>query len=252
MASIRKPWQGVTNIVRFNWHFYVLIAVVLLLLFILRSYLSGSLLLAVNVLLVLSLGTVIISLAVSCYIYDHSHLYSLSWLDDISTDGPLVNIHAGFDETSVLLRERFANTHLQVLDFYDPAKHTEVSIKRARKAYPPYPGTQTVQTQQLPLADHSAHTIFVLLAAHEIRNGQERIAFFKELARALQNGGQVVVTEHLRDTANFLVYNIGAFHFHSRAAWLRTFNGAGLAIRQEISITPFIRTFILQPYGTAS
>ncbi|KAA2238985.1 class I SAM-dependent methyltransferase [Chitinophaga agrisoli] len=250
MAPLRKPLQGVWNIVRFNWHFYALSAAGIVLLLGLRAYLP----VVADVLLTLILATLVISLGVSCYIYDYSGLYNLSWLGNIPRSGKeqLVNIHAGFDETSVLLQDKFPQAFLSVFDFYDPLKHTEVSIKRARKAYPAFPGTQAVQTDHLPMADHSADKVFALLAAHEVRDEQERQVFFKEINRILQPQGYLVVTEHLRDPANFFVYNIGAFHFHSRATWLRTFTAGGFSITQEIKITPFIHTFILRKHGTTA
>ena len=139
-----------------------------------------------------------------------------------------------------------------MFDFYDPAKHTEVSIRRAREAYPPFPNTQQVKPADLPLQDNSADKIFAILSAHEIRNEIERKSFFQELRRVLSPTGQIIVTEHLRDTANFLAYNIGAFHFHSKASWLKAFQSSGLRVSEEIKITPFITTFILDKNGVTS
>src|SRR5439155_13733602 len=115
-----------------------------------------------------------------------------------------------------------------VFDFYDPAKHTEASIRRARKAFPPFPGTLSISTGHIPLENCSAGKIFAILSAHEIRNAEERNAFFCELNRMLSASGRIVVVEHLRDSANYLAYNIGAFHFHSRSAWQSTFQAARL------------------------
>ncbi len=254
MAPLRKPLQGVWNIVRFNWHFYALSAGGILLLMVLRIYLPGALLIAANLLIVCILATLVISLGVSCYIYDYSGLYNLSWMDGIpqKENEQLLNIHAGFDETSALLQDKFPTAELSVFDFYDPLKHTEVSIKRARRTYPAFPGTQPVQTVHLPLADQTIDKVFALLAAHEVRDEQERQVFFREINRVLHPMGYLVVTEHLRDTANFFVYNIGAFHFHSRNTWLRTFTAGGFSLEQEIKITPFISTFILRKHGTTA
>jgi ubiquinone/menaquinone biosynthesis C-methylase UbiE len=62
-----------------------------------------------------------------------------------------------------------------------------------------------------------------MMSAHEIRDPEERETFFRELTRLLAAKGQVVVVEHLRDMANMLAYNVGAFHFHTRAEWLKAF-----------------------------
>jgi hypothetical protein len=62
----------------------------------------------------------------------------------------------------------------------------------------------------------------------------------------------VVVTEHLRDPANFLAYTVGFLHFHSRQAWLDTFRAAGLRVEREVSITPFITSFFLRQHDSAA
>jgi ubiquinone/menaquinone biosynthesis C-methylase UbiE len=116
----------------------------------------------------------------------------------------------------------------------------------------PFPKTIRTSTTHLPVQDESADNIFTFFSAHEIRNDDERVAFFNELNRVLTPEGQVIVTEHLRDTANFIAYNIGFLHFHSRWTWLQTFGKAGFKVSNEIKITPFISTFILNKNGTAS
>ena len=101
----------------------------------------------------------------------------------------------------------------------------------------------------LPLADNSTDKIFIIFSAHEIRNDEERSLFFKELRRAIKPDGQIYLMEHLRDTVNFLAYNIGFLHFYQKNTWLKTFEDAKLIIKQEIKITPFISTFILTKNG---
>jgi ubiquinone/menaquinone biosynthesis C-methylase UbiE len=188
---------------------------------------------------------------VSYYIYDLSELYTLNWLGNLINlqQGNIVNINAGFDETSILLKNKYADSKLTVFDFYDPFKHTEVSIKRARKAYPSYRGTIQVKTSALPLEDKTVDTIFIMFAAHEIRDENERVKFFSELKRILKPTGQIVVAEHLRDSINFLAYNIGFFHFYSKAIWHSTFKTSQFHIQKEIKLTPFISAFILKTDG---
>src|SRR6185437_5066507 len=254
MDKLRKPFQGTWNIMRFNWHYYVLAFVTIIILFLLKNNLNTYLLFVSNILIFLIIISTLISLAVSCYIYDFSNLYKLSWLDKIhfNSNDKIVNINAGFDETSSLLKTKFSDAALFVFDFYDPKKHTEVSIKRARRAYLSFRGTQQTNTNHLPLQNNSTDKIFAILSAHEIRNDEERISFFNELKRILKPTGKIFVTEHLRDTANFMAYNFGYFHFHSKNTWLKTFQCSGLTITNEIKITPFITTFILDKNGTAS
>ena len=254
MEKMRKPFQGVWNIIRFNWHFYVGSLLVLSLLLLLTKFTNSTIGIYLIVVSALVLLPTLISLFVSIYVYDLSGLYQLNWIGDMNKfeDKLLININAGFDETSVLLKKKFPDSELVVLDFYDPKKHTEVSIKRARKAYPFFPNTKSVTTTNLPLADNSADRIFLIFAAHEIRNEAERILFFKELKRILKPAGQIIVTEHLRDVANFFAYNIGFLHFYSKSTWLEIFKSADLALKNEQKITPFISTFTITKYGATS
>ncbi len=247
----RTTFQGVVNIVRFNWQFYVIAIITIAGLQYGKQFLPLSIQFFADIFLFLSALAILISLAVSLYIYDLSNLYTLDWLTS-SSPKQIVNINAGFDETSALLAQKYPGASMQVFDFYDPAKHTEVSIERARKAYPPYPGTQTISTAAVPLAENSTDIVFLILAAHEIRNEQERIVFFEQLKKALNPSGQIFVVEHQRDFVNFMAYNFGFFHFHSTAAWKKTFKAAGLTLEKEFKITPFISTFVLSKHGTTS
>jgi SAM-dependent methyltransferase len=246
---MRQPFQGVSNIVRFNWHFYLIALVGVGLGLWLASWLGGWWFVAGVCVAFGVVATLIVSLIVSWYIYDRSDLYRLSWLPDLEPGSSIVNIHAGFDETSALLAKRYPEANLQVFDFYDPELHTEISIKRARKAYAAYPGTISIPTAAVPLEDKSVDVIFLLLAAHEIRNAAERAQFFALLGQALKPGGRIIVTEHLRDPANFLAYTVGAFHFLPYEDWQRTFENAGLAIAKEEKLTPFLSTFTLVTYA---
>lgn len=234
----RKAFQGLTNIIRFNWHFYLLACVAFVFL-----GLGFGMVLAM---LILS------SLLVSYYIYDYSNLYELPWLEN-SQPQTILNINAGFDESSAILSQKFPSAALHICDFYDSKKHTEVSVKRARKAYPPHPNCLRVQTSHLPFSDHTFDVVVAMLAAHEIRSAGEREKFFLELQRVTQSDGRIYVTEHLRDLPNMLAYNIGFFHFLSKKSWLDTFEAADLQVEAVIPTTPFITTFILKKrHGNAA
>lgn len=254
MEAMRKPFEGIYNIVRFNWHFYVLALVAISFVLLAGLWLWPSLMFVAILASILVALPLISSLLISYYIYDRSDLYSLNWLDHITLNkaGSIVNIHAGFDESSHLLKHKFPEATLSVLDFYDPVKHTEVSIKRARNAYPAFPGTRTISTSEWPLTENSSDLIFLILAAHEIRNEQERLAFFTGLKQALKPDGKIIVTEHLRDLPNFMAYTIGFFHFLPESHWKKAFKDSGLHIEERFRITPFINTFILTKHGPTS
>ena len=248
MERIRGPFQGVLNIIWFNWHFFVLAAAFIAGLLGVSTVVSGPVSVWLTIVAALITVSVVVSLLTSFYVYDRSGLYTLSWLNAVVPNQPqdIVTINAGFDETSLLLHRKFPSTRLHVFDFYDARLHTEVSIRRARRAYPPYPGTKTIQTTDVPLADNTADLIFLMLSAHEIRQDTERVQFFTELHRVLRPAGQLVVVEHVRDWVNFLAYNVGFLHFLSRSTWLTTFGRAGFRIDQLKKITPFITVFILK------
>lgn len=252
METIRKPFQGVLNIIRFNWHFYVIaLGSVFLLGFVAvrLSHLFQNILYLFGFLI---LTSIFASLLASFYIYDFSGLYNFNWIKKNNSEKVIVNINAGFDETSALLKIKFDYAELLALDFYDPKKHTEISIKRARKAYPAFPDTKQIETSYLKLENNSVDKIFVLFSAHEIRNELERISFFNELNRVLKPSGEIYITEHLRDLPNFLVYTFGFFHFYSKISWFRIFDKTNFKLQQEIKLTPFVSTFILKKNGNTS
>ncbi|RNL50188.1 methyltransferase domain-containing protein [Pedobacter jejuensis] len=251
MEQIRKPFQGVLNIVRFNWHFYAIAIILILGMLYIANFFERPYIHFIYIFCSLSFASICSSLLASLYIYDCSGFYLLKWIDKNNQEKIIVNINAGFDETSYLLQEKYKNAKLIALDFYNPLKHTEVSIKRARKAYPPFPNTMHTKTSSIALETNSVDKIFVILAAHEIRDEIERTNFFLELNRIIKPEGQIYVTEHLRDFKNFLAFNIGAFHFHSKSAWLQNFNNANLNIKKEIKLTPFISTFTLDKDGNS-
>ena len=247
----RKSFQGVWNIIRFNWPFYAFAAATAILLAIVGFYRPGPLASVAYILLSLVIISTLVSLSVSFYVYDLSGFYGLQWLNGSQMDESktVVNINAGFDETTYLLQERFRTAELIVCDFYDPMKHTEASIRRARSAYPPFPGTIDVRTDALRIESGSVDAVFAIMSAHEIRDREERTTFLTEIGRVLSAHGRVVVVEHVRDTANFLAYNIGAFHFFPRGVWLDAFNAAKLNVVAERKATPFLTIFFLSKNG---
>jgi SAM-dependent methyltransferase len=252
MESIRKPFQGVQNIIRFNWHFYVVALVVLILGFGLNLFLLNDFQCIINSILLLIGISVLFSLLVSWYIYDCSDLYEFKWMSEFENANQILNIHAGFDETSEIIEQKFKNAELAIFDFYDEQKHTEISIKRARKLFPDSEKTIQVVTNQFPVENEKFDLILNIFSAHEIRNMDERVQFFKEQNRVLKPNGKIIVTEHLRDFPNFLAYTIGFFHFHSKNTWKKTFEGSGFQIEKEIKKTAFISTFILTKNGISS
>jgi len=246
----RTAFQGVATVVRFNWHLYVLALAVVATSLAVAAVSPAWLALACGAFSALAALSIALSLSATWLAYDASGLYRLDWLDPwMSAQGQAANIHAGFDETTSLLRARFPGFTWLVFDFYNPARHTEISIRRARAAYPPSDETVAISTQHLPVADNSLARILLILAAHEIRDRHERIAFFRELNRALAPDGLIIVTEHLRDLPNIAAYNLGSFHFHRPSSWREAFAAARFDVVATLESAPLITTFVLKKHG---
>src|SRR5690349_3297453 len=110
MAGIaRKPLQGVTNIIRFNWHFYLISAASVCTVLFLKRFIPAKLQVGADILVLLVISGTFISLVISYYIYDHSEIYSLDYLNSLDITGnlKLLNINAGFDETSAVIKEKY-------------------------------------------------------------------------------------------------------------------------------------------------
>ncbi|MBC7922494.1 MAG: methyltransferase domain-containing protein [Ferruginibacter sp.] len=245
--SRRRSFQGVYNVLLFNRHYYWAS---------LAGLVAGALLL--NGLILpegfrgvawLGLAAVayftVASLAASWWVYDASPLYRWEWLPGFVGRAPssALNIHAGFDETSGVLRELFPDARWETADFYDPTLHTEISLARARRQYPAPVFSQPVLSSHLPYPIGSFEAVFVLFAAHEIRKPVERVQFFEELKRVLRPGGSVILVEHLRDGPNFLAFGTGFTHFYSRSEWERVIESAGLRVEKQLGHTPFVKAF---------
>lgn len=248
MEIKRRKFQGVLNILSFNRHFYVfgLIALTII------SYLifSWSNLLFWIVILVFLYG-LIMPLIISAYVYDFSGYYKFNWLKNFnltdSQDKQVLNINAGFDETSFIIKNYFPKSNLKVFDFYNAKQHTELAIIRARKVSLVYPNTQQIISSTIPLKDDSVDLIFLLSAAHEIRSQNEKIMFLKECHRVCKPNANIIMIEHLRDFPNFFAFSVGFTHFFSKRTWRNAFKEAGFTTFTEQKFTPFMSIFNCSP-----
>ncbi len=257
----RGPFDGVVNVVRFNWPLYVVglssigVGIVLMLLHFLPRWATAGVLLGTLIASYLLLA----SLVVSHWVYDRSPIYQFDWARRTARQPThvLVNLHSGLDESSEHLRRIFAGTQMKIFDFYDPATMTEPSIARARRFQAGQASqwlkdsTQPARATALPLGDEEVDSAFLIFAAHEIREPAERQQLFDGLFRSLKPGGRLILLEHLRDAANFLVFGPQFVHFHSRTTWLNHARQAGFVVAEEFSITPFVRCFIFEKPGNS-
>jgi SAM-dependent methyltransferase len=250
MEIKRRKFQGVLNILSFNRHFYVFGLVALALIIASYLLLHWPALLFWIVIAAFLYG-LIMPLLVSAYVYDFSGYYDFNWLKEYkiqdSEAKQILNINAGFDETSFIIKNIFPQSDLRVFDFYNAKQHTEPAIVRARKVSLVYPNTQQIITNSIPLADHSADLIFLLSAAHEIRSQQEKIEFLKECHRVCKPTGKVITVEHLRDFPNFLAFSVGFTHFFSKRIWRKAFEASGFSSFTETKFTPFMSVFNSRP-----
>lgn len=250
MEIKRRKLQGVLNILSFNRHFYVIGFLVLAAL-IASYFLFDWPAVLFWVIIIAFLYGFLMPLLVSAYVYDLSGFYNFHWLkDQVGKDervNQLVNINAGFDETSFIIENKFPGSDLKVFDFYNAKQHTEPAIKRARKVSLIYPDTKQIPSDHIPLKDNSVDIVFLLSAVHEIRSHDEKVEFLKECHRLCRPGGKVIMVEHLRDFPNFLAFTVGFTHFFSRAAWKKAFEKAGFSTLQETKFTPFMSIFNCRP-----
>lgn len=246
MEVKRRKFQGVLNILSFNRHFYVVGLSVLALIIISHHYMYWSDL-AFWIILLAFLYGLIMPLLVSAYVYDFSGYYNFDWLkkQEVAKSNPskILNINAGFDETSFIIQAIFPKAELKVFDFYNPERHTEPAIIRARKVSLAFPNTQQIKSNAIPLPDKSVDLIFLLSAIHEIRSNDEKVAFLKECHRVCKPTGQIVMVEHLRDFPNFLAFSVGFTHFFSNKVWKQAFKAAAFSSVIETKFTPFMSIF---------
>lgn len=250
MTRSRGKFQGVVQILRFNWPMYaaavglLTVGAVAATLIPLPRPLPALILVG----LVVAGFWLAASLAAAYYIYDFSPLYRGEWLPPALRQQPerYANLHAGLDEFSDVLQKLFPASDAIVLDFFDPKEMTEPSIERARQE--PASGMAAIRAdfRSLPLPDEELDAAFLIFAAHELRNPESRLQLFNELRRVLKAEGQIVLVEHLRDAANFLAFGPGFLHFHSRPQWLIGITAAGLSVASEFPLTAFVRAFVLE------
>jgi Methyltransferase domain len=257
---VRGRYQGVLQILHFNWRMYLAAAGGLA-----AAALAWPLLpVAGRAALVAGFAPAVFwmvaSLAVSHYVYDRFPIYDLHWLERALTSAPRrwINIHAGWDETSGVLKAIFPDAVGEAVDLYDPRVMTEASIRQAKQA------REARQLQQAMLANRAAipsiparydalpfengtvDAAFAIFAVHELRRREQRVKFFGEVRRVLTANGELVVMEHARDAWNFLAFGPGFLHFFARREWRDAALAAGLTVRTEFDLTQFVHAFVMR------
>ena len=245
----RRPFEGMLQILRYNLRFYVLAGVAAALALAAASFpLSG-----VPAGLSVGLAALVVlfsisSLAVAHYVYDRSALPGWAWLVPGLPAPPArwTVVHAGLDEATPALRRLFPGADGEALDIYDPADMPEPSIAVARRTTALPEPARPATHDALPVAEAECDLLVLFFVAHELRRAAAREGLFRELRRVLAPRGTLVLVEHPRDLPNLLAFGPGFLHFLPRGEWRRLADGAGLAVREEARVTPFVRVFFLE------
>jgi SAM-dependent methyltransferase len=248
VKPMRGPWQGVAQILHFNWRMYLATVAATAAALVAWPLLPVAGRVFVPVAVVPVLFWMVASLAVSHYVYDMFPLYDLHWMERALAAAPRrwINIHAGWDETSELLKAIFPDAVGEAVDLFDPRVMTEPSIRQARRASRAAIPTTPARYDALPFENGTVDTAFVIFAAHELRRRDQRVKFFAQVARVLTSRGECLVVEHARDRWNFLAFGPGFLHFFSQREWRQVARQAGLDVKREFAMTRFVHVFILR------
>jgi len=188
------------------------------------------------------------SLIVSHYVYDRFPLYDLNWIARTLRRMPRrwINIHCGLDETSGLLTALFPETAGETADIFDAQVMTEPSIRVARRLTRCAIPAAAARYDALAFNAGTFDAAFAIFAAHELRRHDQRVKLFREIARILTPVGDFVLVEHSRDLWNFIAFGPGCLHFFSKRAWRKAACDAGMTVRTEFSMTPFVHVYSLR------
>lgn len=253
----RGRYQGVLQILQFNWRMYLATTGGLV-----AAALAWPLLpIAGRIALVAGFAPAVFwmvaSLAVSHYVYDRFPIYDLHWLERTLRAAPRrwINLHAGWDETSGVLAAIFPDAVGEAVDLFDPRTMTEPSIRKASQMQQARQARQTsgaavpsisARYDALPFENGTVDAAFAIFAAHELRRREQREKFFGEVRRVLTANGELVVMEHARDWCNFLAFGPGFLHFFARHEWREVARSANLEVLVEFELTPFVHVFVMK------
>jgi SAM-dependent methyltransferase len=248
-APDRRSFQGVLQILSFNWPYYAASVCGLIVVAVVSKLRKWPRSLAA--LVWIGCGGVAwwtgASLVASHWVYDRSPLMKWSWVSALLAKRPRrwVNIHSGLDESTLALTALFPDSPGMTFDIFDEREMSEHSIRRARKEASAVTATPAHYTA-LPLSDASIDAVFLFFAAHELRAPVSRERLFGEIARVLAPGGRLILAEHTRDAANLAIFGPGFWHFLPRGEWLRLANLSGLKVDRELTITPLVHIWSLE------
>ena len=174
------------------------------------------------------------------WIFDRSELTRWEWLRAL--DPPparWVQLSAGPDETQAPLAAIFPGSEGRDVDVFDPASMTAPALARARERRGR--DAQGARPGALPIETGWADGVYVVLAAHEVRDPGEREKLFGELRRILGAEGRLVLIEHPRNLAGALAFGPGVLHFLPMGEWARLAALTSFVLESERDMSPFVR-----------
>ncbi len=230
---------GTINVIRFNWPKYLCALAIPAAAAIASTAgapgLISGILLAAGV---PGLVWTVTSLVATWWVYDRRQVYQ-QLTHGLAEIGEWAIVHAGFDASDPALRASIGRPPAAVAHI---ALAPGPSLRRARRLSQHPAGCTPAAS--IPHTASSLDSIFLTFAAHEVRDLAGQRALFSDLRKALRPGGQLVITEHLRDLANFAVYGPGAMHFQPLATWQARAAEARLFIDSNTAITPFVHRIV--------
>jgi SAM-dependent methyltransferase len=188
------------------------------------------------------------STAVAMWVFQLSGVTRWAWLPSCFESPPSkwLNVTTGFDDTTPALTRLFGSAEGLSVDVFNSRSKRDGAILRARRSRPPtHPSIGL--GQPLPVASGSRDAVFLLMAAHELRDTSTRRYLMAEVARALTPTGRVVMVEHPRTGINAAVFGPGVFHFYSRDTWLEDATASGLQLERELPLTRFAKAWTFVP-----
>jgi SAM-dependent methyltransferase len=247
MSDPRPGFQGLWNVIRFNWPYYLFAGLAIAAgAFLARTILAPAAAVVWAGVFLASFW-MLASLLATLYVYDISELYQWRWMEELLGAAPeaWANFHAGLDESSEAMRALWPSSTGRVIDIFDARKMTEASIERARDTSFGK-SDAAMRDGVVPIESSALDAAFAIFSAHELREEAERADFFRELARVVKAEGRLVVVEHLRDIRNFVAYGPAFRHFFTRGQWLRVAADAGFSVQTEKKIAGLVHCFVFR------
>lgn len=227
-------------VVLFNKDKIILGVVMAVLGFGIASFVSSNWSIVFVVISSLLILNILLALYASYKLYDQSNLYKPEKLFEniqFKESDKAIFLHASFDPISKKLENLIKPENLKIYNLYGSRHEDEKSIEISNRVFPPHPDQVNVDPTKLKDDSKSMDYIFAITSAHEILSQEKRIEFFKEAARVLKDDGTLVLCEQMRNTINFVFFNIGAFHFVRFKDWAEAIKTSGLKIQKHEKLT---------------